>query len=70
MSARGRESKQNPNKALLTAIAVAHLSITALTWRDLRRRGAKKVRGSKAFWRVFSGVNTTGSAAYWLLGRK
>lgn len=30
----------------------------------------QQVRGSKAFWRIFSAVNTLGSAGYWLIGRR
>lgn len=61
---------RKPNKFVLAAIAAAHLSITALTWRDLNRRPAGQVRGSKILWRALSGANTGGSVAYWVFGRK
>jgi hypothetical protein len=51
-------------------VLVAHVAITALTWRDLRRRPADQVRGSKKLWRVASAMNTVGSVAYLALGRK
>jgi hypothetical protein len=51
-------------------VLVAHAAITTLTWRDLRRRPAEQVRGSKRLWRVASAVNTIGSLAYLTLGRK
>jgi hypothetical protein len=28
------------------------------------------VRGPKLFWRMWSSLNTTGSVAYWLVGRR
>jgi hypothetical protein len=51
-------------------IGAAHLLVTAATWRDLSRRPANRVRGSKALWRVASAANTGGSVAYFLIGRK
>ena len=55
---------------VLAYIAVLHVPITALTWRDLNARPDAQVRGSKTLWRVVSALNTTGSVAYWLLGRR
>ena len=62
--------KRKPNKLVLTAIAAAHLGVTTLTWRDLRRRPAEQVRGNKKFWQVASALNTSGSVGYWLIGRR
>ncbi len=62
--------KRKPNKVALAAVGVVHLTVMTLTWRDLRSRPAGQVRGSKAFWRVASALNTGGSAAYWLFGRR
>ncbi len=42
----------------------------ALAWRDLRRRPADQVRGSKRLWRVFITINPGNSLAYWSLGRR
>ena len=61
---------RKPNKLVLAAIAVVHLTAVALTWRDLRSRPAGQVRGPKKIWQVASALNTTGSAAYWLFGRR
>ncbi len=60
---------QKPNKAVLAAIAIVHVGITTLTWRDLRYRPAEAVRGNKTVWRIASALNTAGSLAYWLFGR-
>ena len=49
---------------------IGHVLVAAWTWRDIRRRPAQQVRGSKALWRVFSAVNTLGSVGYWLIGRR
>ncbi|WP_370079936.1 hypothetical protein [Streptacidiphilus sp. MAP12-16] len=62
--------KGKPNKLVLAAVAVVHVTAAAFTWRDLRARTARQVRGDKRIWRVASAVNTLGSAAYWLLGRR
>jgi hypothetical protein len=61
---------RKPNKLVLAAIAVVHLTAVTLTWRDLRSRPAGQVRGPKKIWQVASALNTTGSAAYWLFGRR
>ena len=49
---------------------VVHVILLALTWQDLSRRPDAAVRGRKRMWRFVSGVNTTGSVAYWLFGRR
>jgi hypothetical protein len=55
---------------LLAVILAAHATVTAFTWRDLRNRSEEQVRGSKKVWRLVTALNTTGSLAYWLFGRK
>jgi len=62
--------KRRPNKFVLAAIGVVHLTVVTLTWRDIRQRPADQIRGSKTLWRVLSAANTTGSGAYWLVGRR
>jgi hypothetical protein len=52
------------------AALLAHVLVTAYTWRDLNRRTDAEVRGSKRVWRIASGANTIGSVAYLLFGRK
>ncbi len=59
-----------PNKLVLAAVAAVHVTAAAITWRDLRSRAAGQVRGDKRIWRMASALNTLGSAAYWLLGRR
>jgi hypothetical protein len=61
---------RRPNKLVLAIIAVVHLTAVTLTWRDLRSRPAAQVRGPKRVWQVASALNTSGSAAYWLFGRR
>ena len=56
-------------RALIVALIV-HVIVLNLTWRDLRRRPASAVRGKKRMWRIASMVNTSGSVAYWLFGRR
>jgi len=63
-------AKRTLNPPLLIGILAAHLIVTSLTWRSLRHRAPDQVRGGKKFWRVASAMNTLGSAAYVLLGRR
>ncbi len=63
-------AKQKPDKRVLVAIGVVHTVVTALTWQNLRNRPADQVRGSKTIWRAASALNTLGSVAYWLFGRR
>ncbi|HEX6858567.1 MAG TPA: hypothetical protein VF204_24995 [Streptosporangiaceae bacterium] len=62
--------KRRPNKFVLAAIGVVHLTVVTLTWRDIRQRPEDQIRGSKKLWRVLSAANTAGSGAYWLAGRR
>jgi hypothetical protein len=57
-------------KRVLLIVLVVHVLLLRLTWRDLRRRPDAAVRGKKRVWRFASSVNTTGSVAYWLFGRR
>lgn len=63
-------ANRKPNKLVFVVIGVVHLTVMTLTWRDLRSRPAGQVRGNKKIWRAASALNTTGSAAYWLFGRR
>jgi hypothetical protein len=51
----------------LVAFLALHLVAVALTWRDINRRPAERVRGSKWMWRVATGLNTGGATAAYLL---
>lgn len=59
-----------PNKLVYVAIGAVHLTAVTLTWRDLGRRPAEQVRGKKVVWRIASALNTLGSVAYWVFGRR
>jgi hypothetical protein len=59
-----------PKRIALTALVVAEVGLAALTWRDIGRRPAEEIRGSKVFWRVISTINPGNSVAYWLVGRR
>lgn len=55
---------------VVVALAVAVWAVvTPHMWRDLRARAPDQVRGPKWLWWIAS-ANLTGSAAYWLVGRK
>jgi len=55
---------------VLALALVVHVILAAFTWSDLRRRPDAAVRGRKRLWRTWATLNTTGSVAYWLFGRK
>jgi hypothetical protein len=57
-------------KRILAVALVVHLVVATLTLRDLRRRPPAAVRGPKPLWRLWVTMNTTGSVAYWLFGRR
>jgi hypothetical protein len=66
----GRSGLTAQQKKILAVVLVVHLILAKLTWLDLRRRPAAAVRGPKRFWRVWATFNTTGSLAYWTVGRR
>jgi CBS domain-containing protein len=57
-------------KRIVGVAVVVQLLVGLLTLRDLSRRPADQVRGPKWLWRILGTANTSGSAAYWLFGRK
>ena len=73
---RGSEGGSGPfnltdqQKRVLLVVLVVHLILAKVTWLDLRRRPAAAVRGPKRLWRTWSLLNTTGSMAYWTVGRR
>jgi hypothetical protein len=54
----------------LVSILTGHVIFASVTWRDIKRRPAGQVRGSKTLWRILSSVNSLGSVGYWLIGRR
>jgi hypothetical protein len=67
---RGPFNLTDQQKRVLLVVLVAHLILAKVTWLDLRRRPAAAVRGPKGMWRTWSLLNTTGSVAYWSIGRR
>jgi hypothetical protein len=57
-------------KRVLAVTLVVHLFLVTLTWRDLRDRPDAGIRGRRRVWRLAAALNTTGSVAYWLFGRR
>jgi hypothetical protein len=62
--------KPKLSKYQTAGLAVLHVVVVALTWRDISARSAAQVRGNKKFWRVFSALNVGNAAVYWLVGRR
>ena len=67
---RGPFDLNDQQKVILAVVLVVHLILARSTLRDLRRRPASAVRGPKRMWRLWATTNTTGSLAYWLVGRR
>jgi hypothetical protein len=65
-----RKKSKPVSKPLLVIALAAHLAAVTLTWRDISVRSADRIRGTKRAWRIASAVNTVGSIAYWLVGRR
>ncbi len=74
MSPAGKAQKwsdlSDRQKRVVVVALVIHLIVLTLTWRDLDRRPAAAVRGPKRLWRLAATMNTSGSVAYWLVGRR
>ncbi len=59
-----------PSPLVLTLAGSAHLLVNTLVWRDLTRRDAAAVRGSKTLWRVLTAPNSGNGLLYLLVGRR
>ena len=62
-------TKDQKTRLVIVAVAVQAV-IAALTVRDINHRPAEAIRGPKRLWRLLGSINTTGSVAYWIVGRK
>ena len=60
----------NGQQRLILVVLIVHVTLARFTLRDLRQRRASALRGPKRLWRVWATTNTTGSLAYWLVGRR
>jgi hypothetical protein len=67
---RGPFDLTSQQKLIFVVVLIVHAILARFTLRDLRRRPASAVRGPKRLWRVWATTNTTGSLAYWLVGRR
>ena len=66
----GLANLTDQQKKIVAVVLVVHVIVATFTLRDLRRRPAAAVRGPKRLWRTWATLNTTGSVAYWLFGRR
>jgi hypothetical protein len=57
-------------KALVVVVSLAQISLTVAGYRDLARRSADEVEGSKLAWGVAMLANWVGPIAYFAKGRK
>jgi len=70
VSLRLERPNPEPRPNGLVLVLAGHVLAAAWTWRDIRQRPAQQIRGSKGLWRLLSAVNTLGTVAYWLIGRR
>jgi hypothetical protein len=72
----GRRSKKRwsdlstPQRAGIVGAGVVQLSLLAAALKDLRRRPAEQIKGSKPMWVAVSFVNFLGPLAYFAFGRR
>jgi len=66
----GLANLTDQQKKIIAVALVIHVIVATFTLHDLRRRPAGAVRGPKRLWRTWATLNTTGSLAYWLFGRR
>ncbi len=66
----GLANLTDQQKKIVAVALVVHVIVATFTLRDLRRRPTAAVRGPKRLWRTWATLNTTGSVAYWLFGRR
>jgi hypothetical protein len=52
------------------AVAAVQLSLLVAAQRDISRRPAEQIRGSKAIWRMVTLINFVGPGSYFAFGRK
>ncbi|MGO4102432.1 PLD nuclease N-terminal domain-containing protein [Leifsonia sp. YAF41] len=67
---KAKRMEKQPDKRAVIPTLIIHVIVLILTWRDIASRTDDEVRGNKAVWRVASALNTIGSVAYWIFGRK
>ena len=68
-SAYGRRVR-TPNRNVVLAVVAVEAALAALAYRDLAGRSQDQVRGPKALWRIFIGINPGNSLLYWFVGRR
>jgi hypothetical protein len=67
----GRKRELTPfQKRALTVVAVIEFAAKLIALRDIQRRPAYEIRGSKRAWRFAQAVNFFGPAAYFTFGRR
>jgi hypothetical protein len=57
-------------RAVVGVLAATELTLKLAAARDIGRRPADQIRGSKIFWWISLAVNTIGPVSYFLWGRR
>jgi hypothetical protein len=57
-------------RAAIVSLGLVELGLKVLAARDIQRRPADQIRGSKLLWRLALLINTFGPLGYFLLGRR
>jgi Phospholipase_D-nuclease N-terminal len=57
-------------RAAILSLGLVELGLKVLAARDIQRRPADQIRGSKLLWRLALLINTFGPLGYFLVGRR
>lgn len=62
--------KPDLKRSFVATLVAVEVASAVLAWRDLSRRSADEIRGSKRRWRMIILANPGNSVAYWAFGRR
>ena len=64
------QNMNNSQRAAILLSGIVQIALLVAALRDIRKRNAEELRGSKMMWRAISFVNFIGPITYFALGRK
>lgn len=63
-------ARSSARPGAVVAAVLGHVVLTAIVWRDIDRRSAAELRGSKTLWKVLTALNTGNHLLYLIVGRR
>ncbi len=64
------QDMNNGQRVGVVLVGIIQIALLAAALRDIRKRDAEELRGSKTMWRAISLINFIGPITYFALGRK